>query len=84
MIGLTRRQRDCLEIIKRYQQKNGYMPSFRDIADGLHISTKSRVHTLITALVERGHVRHIPAHTRTLEIIEDKACPNCGHPKAGE
>lgn len=82
-MGLTRRQRDCLEMIRRFQERNGYAPSFREIATGLNIRAKSRIHTLVSALVERGHVRHVPAHTRTLEIVQD-ACPNCGHQKVSQ
>lgn len=70
MIGLTHKQRDCLAFIRAYMDEHESSPSFEEIREGLGLTSKSGVHRLIDALVERGHIRRIPSRARAIEIVE--------------
>lgn len=71
MIGLTRKQHELLNYIRSYLADNGGVaPSFEEMKDAIGIKSKSGVHRLITALIDRGFIRRRPHYARTLEIIE--------------
>lgn len=53
----TRRQRDVLEIITRYIENNGHLPSYQMIAHHLGVRSKSSVAKHVDALVAQGLVR---------------------------
>jgi SOS-response transcriptional repressor LexA len=59
MIGLTARQRDCWEFVREYHREYGIMPSLSQIAVGIGGGNRSRIHYLMSGLVERGHIRRI-------------------------
>lgn len=68
--GLTPRQYDCLQFIKRYISAHGATPSYDEIAAGLNIAAKSGVHRLVIGLAERGHVWRIPHKRRSARVID--------------
>jgi len=70
--SLTDKQSAALDFIRGYIEDHGKSPSFDEIKDGLGIKSKSGVHRLVTALVERGHLVRMPNRARTL------ALPNVG------
>lgn len=65
---LTRKQRDLLLFINDYIQKTGLSPSFEEMKDGLDLRSKSGIHRLINALVERGFLERLPNKARALEV----------------
>lgn len=71
MIGLTRRQTDCLAFIKKYiTENNGVPPSFDEIKDNAGLRSKSGVHRVITALEERGLIRRLRNRARAIEVMD--------------
>ena len=44
-------------------------PSFDEMKDALDLRSKSGIHRLITALVERGFIRRLPHRARAIEVI---------------
>lgn len=66
MIGLTRRQHDLLNILRR----SNAAPSYEEMRVALGISSKSGVHRLLVALEERGFVRRIKNRARAVELID--------------
>lgn len=72
MIGLTRSQAELLAFIGRFQSENeGVSPSFEDMKLGMGLHSKSGVHRLITALVEKGRLRRMENRARALEIVPE-------------
>jgi repressor LexA len=69
MIGLTKRQADCLQAITDLTV-DGVSPSFTEIAARLDVTSKSVVHRLVTGLEKRGHLRRYHHAQRALEVIE--------------
>jgi repressor LexA len=65
---LTRKQRDLLMFINDYIQNTGLSPSFEEMKDGLDLKSKSGIHRLINALVERGFLARLPNKARALEV----------------
>jgi repressor LexA len=65
---LTKKQRDLLIFINDYIQKTGLSPSFEEMKIGLDLKSKSGIHRLINALVERGFLERMPNKARALEV----------------
>jgi repressor LexA len=65
---LTKKQRDLLIFINDYIQKTGLSPSFEEMKAGLDLKSKSGIHRLINALVERGFLARLPNKARALEV----------------
>jgi repressor LexA len=67
---LTKKQRDLLVYINDYIQKTGLSPSFEEMKQGLDLKSKSGIHRLINALVERGFLARLPNKARALEVVK--------------
>jgi repressor LexA len=65
---LTRKQRDLLIFVNDYIQNSGLSPSFEEMKLGLNLKSKSGIHRLINALVERGFLERLPNKARALEV----------------
>jgi repressor LexA len=65
---LTQKQRDLLLFINDYTRKTGLSPSFEEMKKGLDLKSKSGIHRLINALVERGFLERLPNKARALEV----------------
>lgn len=65
---LTRKQHDLLMFINDYINNTGLSPSFEEMKIGLDLKSKSGIHRLINALVERGFLERLPNKARALEI----------------
>jgi repressor LexA len=70
MEGLTRRQRDVLEYLKKYINENGYAPCVRDICDALNLKSTSTAHAHLTKLESKGYISRDPAKPRTIMILD--------------
>lgn len=71
MMSLTRKQAELLDFIIGRIDADGIAPSFEEMKEALGLSSKSGVHRLIDALVERGHIRRIPNRARSIELCSD-------------
>ncbi|MBU1212036.1 MAG: transcriptional repressor LexA [Alphaproteobacteria bacterium] len=67
---LTQKQKDLLLFIHERLQEAGVPPSFDEMKDALDLKSKSGIHRLITALVERGFIRRLPHRARAIEVIK--------------
>jgi len=67
---LTQKQKDLLLFINERMQDSGVPPSFDEMKDALHLKSKSGIHRLITALVERGFIRRLPHRARAIEVLK--------------
>jgi repressor LexA len=66
---LTEKQKELLLFIHGRMQDKGVPPSFDEMKDALDLKSKSGIHRLITALVERGFIRRLPHRARAIEVI---------------
>jgi repressor LexA len=65
---LTQKQKDLLVFIHERLQKGDIVPSFEEMKEHLGLKSKSGIHRLITALVERGFLERLPHRARALEV----------------
>lgn len=66
---LTRKQHELLMFIHERVRETGVPPSFDEMKDALDLRSKSGIHRLITALVDRGFIRRLEKRARAIEII---------------
>lgn len=89
MLKLKKRQKQVLDYITRFINKNNYSPSFEEIRKHFRLSSKSTVYYHIEKLKDRGYLNKIDYQARSLEIKENKksesiAIPLLGTIAAGE
>ncbi len=90
MKGLTDRQREVLEFIKRYIESNSYAPAVRDIAKRFGITVKA-AHDHLKALERKGAIHSSEGISRSTGVvgfspsptIETIAIPVLGSTAAG-
>ena len=89
-MALTRRQREVLDVIRAFIERNGYSPSLEEIGAELGLSSVATVHKHVSHLVQKGQVRRLWNQNRSIEPVEqvdagDSAfsLPLCGSIAAG-
>ena len=65
---LTKKQLDLLKLIHTTIEEHGVPPSFDEMKEELNLKSKSGVHRLISALVERGYINKLPYRARAIEV----------------
>lgn len=65
---LTKKQRDLLLFIHDRMRQGDIAPSFDEMRTALGLQSKSGIHRLVTALVERGYLERLPHRARALEV----------------
>jgi repressor LexA len=69
-MALTRRQKELMDFLNEFITKNGYSPSYEEIANGLKLASLATVHKHIQALQAKNYLRRSFNHSRSLEISE--------------
>lgn len=67
--GLTPIQASVLRFIKQYQAEHRSSPSYTDIANACGLSSKSGVHRVVHALVERRAIAMLPYRSRSISVV---------------
>lgn len=75
MMGLTRRQRACLEAVRAYHAQTGTMPSLDELRMVLGLTSKSAASQMLARLAKRGALERLPGCTRAIAV---SVCPHCG------
>ena len=66
---LTPRMKDTLDFIVDYQVERGYSPTFREIADGIGVSSTGRIQVLVNALQDRGYITTRAGARRSIDVL---------------
>ncbi len=66
---LTAKQHELLHFIDERLKASGISPSFEEMKEALGLKSKSGIHRLINALVERQFIRRLPNRARALEVV---------------
>jgi len=69
--GLSERQRQILDFIKREIRRKGYPPSVREIGEAVGLRSSATVHAHLARLEEKGYIRRDPVKPRAIEVLED-------------
>ena len=85
----TKRQKEILDFISGFMDREGYAPSMEEIADHFGLASLNSVFKHLTALEARGHLRRHPNRARSIEIAASlqtgvQAIPFYGYVAAGK
>ena len=68
-MAVTRRQKEVLDYITGFVQRNGYSPSFEEIARGLNLKSLATVHKHITNLQNKGLLQRAHNRSRSIDVL---------------
>lgn len=66
---LTEKQYKLLIFINKVLKETGCSPSFEEMKQAVGLKSKSGIHALIEALVERNFIKKLPHKARALEVL---------------
>lgn len=69
-VTLYKRQRQIVDFIAQYIQKNGYSPTLKEIAGALGVSSLATVHEHLQALERKKIIRKTEGAVRGIELID--------------
>lgn len=69
---LYNKERQVLEFITQYVQRNGYAPTLMEIAQGLGVNAASTIHEHVERLINKGYLKKTPGSERGIELISAK------------
>jgi repressor LexA len=69
-ITLYKRQRQIVDFIAQYIQKNGYSPTLQEIANAIGVSSLATVHEHLQALQRKKVIRKFEGAVRGIELID--------------
>jgi repressor LexA len=68
---LYRKERQVLEFLVQFQNKNTYAPTLREIADATGHRSVSTIHVILRNLVDKGYVQKVDGNARVLKIKDE-------------
>src|SRR5687767_2033387 len=71
MQGLTKRQEQTLDFIRRSIEERGYPPTLREIGEYMGIRSTNGVNDHLRALERKGYLRREDMKSRALKLVED-------------
>ena len=69
-VTLYKRQRQIIDFISQYIQKNSYSPTLQEIADAIGVSSLATVHEHLGALERKGVIKKYEGAVRGIELID--------------
>ncbi|HEX6272668.1 MAG TPA: transcriptional repressor LexA [Polyangiaceae bacterium] len=73
MQGLTKRQEQTLDFIRKSIEDRGYPPTLREIGEHMGIRSTNGVNDHLRALERKGYLRREDMKSRALKLVEDAA-----------
>ena len=67
-MGITERQKECLEIITAYIEEHGASPSFQDLRHAMNM-TQASIHRIVHGLCDRGRIKMMPGRARSITVL---------------
>lgn len=68
-MAITRRQKDVLDFLNTFTQRQGYSPSYEEIAHGLGVTSLATVHKHITNLQNKGLLQRAHNRSRSIDVL---------------
>src|SRR5271168_3380581 len=69
-MALTKRQKEVLNYLVGFINKNGYSPSFEEIARAMKLTSLATVHKHLSTLETKGFVRRGYNQSRSIEVTQ--------------
>lgn len=71
-VTLYKKQRQILDFISQYIQKNGYSPTLQQIADAIGVSSLATVHEHLNSMAKKKVIKKFEGVVRGIEIVNKK------------
>jgi repressor LexA len=68
-MAVTRRQKEILDFLGSFVTRNGYSPSYEEIARGMGLKSLATVHKHITNLEKKGLLDRVHNHSRSIDLL---------------
>src|SRR3978361_1918182 len=72
-MAITRRQKEVIDFLSGFTTKNGYSPSYEEIASGLGLSSLATVHKHVTNLQNKGMLQRAHNRSRSIDVIPQRS-----------
>lgn len=72
---LTKRQREILTYLDTYAERNGYAPSFEEIAEHFNYNSLATVHEHLSNLERKKYIKRSYNESRAIEILPSDVMP---------
>lgn len=69
-MALTKRQKEVLNYLVSFLDKNGYSPSFEEIARAMKLTSLATVHKHLSTLEKKGFIRRGYNQSRSIEVMQ--------------
>lgn len=70
--NLTKRQRQILDFVADFKNKNGYAPSYREIGEHFNLNSPATIHAHIKNLEQKGLLKVSHNEARSIELISQE------------
>jgi repressor LexA len=71
-MAITRRQKEVIDFLTGFTQKNGYSPSYEEIATGLGLNSLATVHKHVTNLQAKGLLQRAHNRSRSIDVLPQR------------
>ncbi len=71
-VTLYKRQKQILDFISQYIQKNGFSPTLQQIADELGVSSLATIHEHLNTMAKKGVIKKFEGAVRGIELTDKK------------
>jgi len=68
-MAITRRQKEVIDFLSGFTAKNGYSPSYEEIASGLGLNSLATVHKHVTNLQNKGLLQRAHNRSRSIDVL---------------
>jgi repressor LexA len=72
---LTKRQKEILDFICEYLEREGYAPSLEEIGERFGLSSVATVHKHVQNLVDKNLLRKAWNRSRSIEVVREERAP---------
>ena len=72
-MAITRRQKEVIDFLSGFTSKNGYSPSYEEIASGLGLNSLATVHKHVTNLQNKGLLQRAHNRSRSIDVLPQRS-----------
>ena len=77
-MAITRRQKEVLDFLSGFTSRNGYSPSYEEIAAGLGLNSLATVHKHVTNLQSKGLLQRAHNRSRSIDVLPQRSARKSG------
>lgn len=77
-MAITRRQKEVLDFLTSFTQRNGYSPSYEEMAQGLGLNSLATVHKHVTNLQNKGLLQRAHNRSRSIDVLSPRTAKRSG------